>query len=162
MSTATMSADAISAGQSISGRYLTFGIADEQYGFSIGQVREIVTRSTLTPVPKAIPEMLGILNRRGEVIPVLDLRCRLGLGQAVESDEACIVIVITGEHPVGVWVDHVSEVIDLPASAIVPKGDVMRDESGELLLGFGQTEGGLKLLLDVERVVETLAGLEVD
>ncbi len=135
------------------GRYLTFFVAEEEYAFEVHRVREILGQTRLTPVPKAHHTIRGVLNRRGEVIPVLDLRARLGLEEVADTDESCIIILTIGSTPIGVAVDRVADVLDISEGDISAPSELLTAENDDFLVGFAKTENGLKLLLDADQIL---------
>ncbi len=138
------------------GQYLTFALAGEEYGVPILQVREIIEFTRVTPVPMTAPWILGIINLRGNVVPVVDLAGRFGLEGADLSKRACIVIVEVenqeGLTVVGVQVDAVREVADLGEEQVQAPPLFGSRVAQESLLGVGQTGDGFALLLDMNRV----------
>lgn len=149
------------------GRYLTFHIDSEEFGFEITRVREIIGCPEITPVPRAPVAVRGVLNRRGEIIPVIDLRVRLGMATVTDTRETCVIIVTTEGTPTGVVVDRVCEVREILSDEFVPPNTLISNVNDRFLLGFTSTEDGIKLLLDVDAVVSGLedfadSGVEVE
>src|SRR5262245_48308588 len=103
-----------------SGQYLTFRLGGEEYGVEILRVQEIKGFSTATPIPNTPPYVLGVMNLRGTIIPVIDLRARLGMPKADATQFSVIVVVRVSARVVGVVVDGVSDVLDIPASDVQP------------------------------------------
>lgn len=136
-----------------SDKYLSFTLADEDYMVEILKVQEIVALLPITPVPGTPEHVRGVVNLRGQVIPILDLRVRFGLSDQDARPEACIVIVRTKGTEVGVLVDRVCEVLDVAASEIAPTPDLGGHVPTEYLLGIARSNGGVRLLLDVDRSV---------
>jgi purine-binding chemotaxis protein CheW len=136
------------------GRYLSFFLGEEEYAFEVHRVREILGESQLTPVPGSHPSIRGVLNRRGEVIPVIDLRARLGLDEMVEAGKPCIIILLTASlAPVGVAVDRVADVLDISESDLSSPSNFLTAENDDFLVGFGKIEARLKLILDVDQIL---------
>lgn len=135
------------------GKYLSFTLADEDYMVDILKVQEIVGLLPITPVPGTPEHVRGVVNLRGQVIPILDLRARFGLDGDDALPESCIVIVRTNGTEVGVLVDRVCEVLDVADSEIAPTPQLGGHVPTEYLLGIARSNGGVRLLLDVDRSV---------
>jgi purine-binding chemotaxis protein CheW len=137
------------------GMYLTFGLADEEYGVEILKVREIIGMMDITAVPKAPPHVEGVVNLRGKVVPVIDLRTRFSMPGAERTQETCIIVVVVGNREIGVIVDKVSEVLDIAADAIedAPTFGTAVDT--------GKTGERVTILLDITKVLDPqdIAGL---
>lgn len=140
--------------ESGSGKYLSFTLADEDYMVEILKVQEIVGLLPITPVPGTPEHVRGVVNLRGQVIPILDLRVRFGLAGDTAPAEACIVIVKTHGTEVGVLVDRVCEVLDVSDTEIAPTPALGGHVPTEYLLGIARSNGGVRLLLDVDRSVD--------
>lgn len=133
------------------GKFLTFFLEKEEYGFQILKVHEIITLLPITPVPRMPAHLLGVINLRGKIIPVVDLRIKLGLPPLKEQD--CIIIVHAHNIEVGVTVDRVSEVANIPDSDIGEVPSFGEGVTGEDLLGIAKTGGHVRLLLDIDKVL---------
>jgi purine-binding chemotaxis protein CheW len=135
------------------GKYLTFELAGEEYAIPILKVREVVGRMDTTPVPGAPSFVLGVVNLRGRVIPVADLRRKFGLAQAAPTPQTCIVVVHVGDLEMGILADRVCEVLLLSADAIedVPSFGPAIDTT--FLLGIAKTSGRVRILLDVDKAI---------
>lgn len=151
MSVAAVEAASTGAG----GRYLTFYLGVEEYGLEILKVREIIGVLPITRVPRTPPAVLGVVNLRGKVIPVLDLRVRLGMGTATaaEAERPCIIVVYARGVELGVLVDRVSEVVNVADGDIEDAPQFGMELDTEFLLGIAKSEGKVKLLLDIDRVL---------
>jgi purine-binding chemotaxis protein CheW len=135
------------------GRYMTFSLGGELYGTNILKVRELIAMQNVTRVPDTPPYLKGVMNLRGQVIAVLDLRLRLGLPEAERTDQTCIIIVDAGRTPAGMVVDRVQEVVDFPAGSI-ERAPTFRQQTDEgFILAVGKMKNGLVLLLDTEKVL---------
>ncbi len=139
--------------RALGGKYLTFVLAGEEYGFEILTVHEIIGMLPVTPVPHSHECIRGVINLRGKVIPIVDLRKRFGM-PAAESPETCIIVVAVRDVLVGIAVDAVSEVLTIAESAIEPPPAFGTDVDTTLLLGLAKSETKVRLLLDVERVLD--------
>jgi purine-binding chemotaxis protein CheW len=141
----------------IAGKYLTVSLGNESYGIAILKVREIIRMQKITNVPQMPVYVKGVINLRGRVIPVVDLRVKFGLA-AEFADRTCIVVVqvkLPSEQTVhmGLIVDAVEEVVSLTASEIEATPDFGTKLNTEYLLGMAKVKGQVKTLLDIERVV---------
>ena len=154
MSTATAP---VTATSSLAGKYLTVVLENEAYGIAVLKVREIIRMQKITPVPQMPAFVKGVINLRGRVIPVVDLRVKFGV-KAEFAERTCIVVVqvkLPTEQIVqmGLIVDSVEEVVTLAANEIEPTPDFGARISTEYLLGMAKVKGAVKTLLDIDRVV---------
>lgn len=136
------------------GKYLTFRLADEEYGLEILKVREIIGIMDITAVPQMPEYIKGVINLRGKVIPVIDLRLKFGLPPAEYTDQTCIVVVDVGTLT-GIIVDTVQEVLDIDASQIDPPPPLGANVDTTFILGLGKVKDEVKILLDVDKVLST-------
>jgi len=134
------------------GKYLIFTLAGEEYGLEILKVREIIRVMPTTAVPQMPEFVKGVVNLRGRIIPVVDLRLRFGMAETEYDDETCIVVVNVGSE-MGVIVDAVQEVLDIDEGQIEPSPDVGQDVETEFILGMGKIGDRVKILLDVDKVL---------
>lgn len=139
------------------GRYLTVQLAGEAYGIAVLKVREIIRLQKITPLPRLPDYIRGVLNLRGRVIPVLDLRLRFGLA-AEMTERTCIVVVevlnsLGLTRHTGLIVDAVEEVTHVAAEDIEPTPELGTQVDAESLLGMARIKGTVKILLDIDRVV---------
>lgn len=146
-----------SATASLAGKYLTVVLENEAYGIAVLKVREIIRMQKITPVPQMPAFVKGVINLRGRVIPVIDLRVKFGV-KAEFAERTCIVVVqvkLPTEQTVqmGLIVDSVEEVVTLAANEIEPTPDFGARISTEYLLGMAKVKGAVKTLLDIDRVV---------
>jgi len=137
------------------GKFLTFFLADEEYGLEILKVHEIIGMMVITPVPRTPEFIRGVINLRGKVIPIVDLRLKFGMEAIAQTDESCIIVVQAGGIEIGVVVDKVSEVLDIPAQDIEDPPSFGADVNTDYILGIGKSEGRVKLLLDIDKVLAT-------
>lgn len=135
------------------GKYLTFALAGEEYGVEILKVREIIGMMDITAVPKSPPHIQGVINLRGKVIPVVDLRTRFCLPPTEQTDETCIIVVCVGETEMGVVVDRVEEVLDILEENIEDSPSFGAAVDTSFILGMGKTEGRVSILLDITQVL---------
>jgi purine-binding chemotaxis protein CheW len=141
-----------------SGKYLTFNLGSECYGVAVLKVREIIRLTTITSVAQAPSYVRGVINLRGKIIPVIDLRLRLGLAQASETEQSCIIVVqaqITSEKTalMGLVVDGVEEVLNLAAAEIEEAPEFGTQMSTDYIVGMAKIKGAVKTLLDIDRVL---------
>lgn len=141
------------------GKYLTFALGDEGYGVEILKVREIIKYMEITHVPRTPPHVRGVINLRGQVISVVDLRSKFAMPEAEPTDETCIIVVESKSGPdgakrtTGVIVDRVSEVLSINAAQIEPAPDMGTAVDTSFILGMGKIEQHVKILLDIDRVL---------
>lgn len=154
----TSAPDSTQQGAALTGKYLTFSLAEESYGVPVLKVREIITMLHITTVPQMPPYVKGVINLRGKVIPVIDLRTKLGLPAAELTDSNCIVVVQIAQagmevKNIGLIVDAVQEVVNLTQEDIEPAPDFGGAINVEYLLGMATLKGNVKSLLDIEKVI---------
>jgi purine-binding chemotaxis protein CheW len=137
------------------GKYLTFALADEEYGLEILKVREIISMSEITSMPKTPEYVKGVINLRGKVIPVIDLRLKFSMDEAPYTDETCIIVVDVNGVEMGIIVDHVSEVLDISAGDIEDAPEFGASVNIDFILGMGKAEGRVTILLDISKVIGT-------
>ena len=135
-------------------QYLTVNLADEEYGVDILAVREIRGWTPVTRIPQAPSYVLGVLNLRGAIVPVLDLRLRFGLKREEYTATTVTVIVTVAGRNFGVVVDAVSDVVDVDAAAIRPVPDMGTAVDTEYLKGLTSIGERMVLLLDVDRLLQ--------
>jgi purine-binding chemotaxis protein CheW len=141
------------------GKYLTFALAEEEYGIGILKVKEIIGMMNITPVPQTPDFVKGVINLRGKVIPVVDLRLRFALAAAAYTERTCIIVVeVAGENAsvmMGIVVDAVSEVLNIRGADIenTPTFGVRLDT--DFILGMAKAAGGIKILLDIDKVLSS-------
>jgi len=145
------------------GKYLTFTLADEEYGIGILKIREIIGMLPITSVPQTPRFVKGVINLRGKVIPVLDLRLRFAMEEIEYTERTCIIVVEiegqAGTVQIGIVVDAVSEVLNIPGEEIEDTPTFGTKLDTEFILGMAKMDGGVKILLDIDGV---LSGEEVE
>lgn len=151
MSSATMEADQTTATVH-GGKFLTFFLDQEEYGIEILSVREIIGLLPVTPVPQTPYYVQGVVNLRGQVIPVVDLRLKFDMPGIDATEETCIIVVQTGGAQLGIIVDKVSEVLDIPGKDIVDAPTLGSEINTDYILGIGKSEGRVTLLLDIAMI----------
>jgi len=135
------------------GKYLTFFLASEEYGVEILKVQEIIGRMPITPVPLTSRYILGVINLRGKIHPIMDLKIKFGMDHTEITDETCIIVIRTTSLMMGILVDKVSEVVNVASDDIEDTPSFGADVNPEYLLGVGKTGGRVRLLLDIEKVI---------
>ena len=135
------------------GKFLSFYLKDEEYGIEILKVQEIIGLLPITRVPRTPEFVKGVINLRGKIIPVTDLRSRFGMEERETTAETCIVVVRAGGLEIGVIVDKVSEVLDISDTEIEDVPSFGTDVRTDYLLGIGNTNGRVRLLLDISRIL---------
>ena len=145
------------------GKYLTFALGDESYGIAVTKIREIIRLTDITAVPQMPHYVKGVINLRGKIIPVIDLRQKFGMPTAEPTERSCIIVVQAGSkaealQATGLAVDDVEEVINLAPADIedTPNFGVQVDVS--CLLGMAKVKGAVKTLLDIDRVLTGIDG----
>ena len=135
------------------GKFLTFYLKKEEYGLEILKVREIVGLIDITPIPRVPDHIRGVINLRGRVVPVLDLRVRFGMEAVEATYETCIIVVQAVGLEMGLVVDRVSDVVEIVEADFEDVPDFGLDVPTDCLLGVGKSDGAIRLLLDVDRVL---------
>lgn len=135
------------------GKYLTFGLAKESYGLEILKVREIIGLMDITAVPRTLEFVKGVINLRGKVIPVVDLRLKFGMAEAEHTEETCIIVVQVGSVEVGILVDRVSEVLNIQSQDIEDAPSFGTDVDTDFILGMGKANGKVTILLSIDKVL---------
>jgi purine-binding chemotaxis protein CheW len=139
------------------GKYLTFSLAGEEYGLGILKIKEIIGLMPITPVPRTSYYIKGVINLRGKVIPVADLRLKFAMEEAASTEKTCIVVVEisrkSGDTLLGIVVDSVSEVLNIKQGEIedTPAFGTAMDTG--YILGMAKLGGGVKILLDIDKVL---------
>ncbi len=153
----------------LAGKYLTFNLASEEYGVEILAVREIIGIMDITHVPRAPHYIRGVINLRGKVIPVVDLRLKFDMESIDDTEETCIIVVETYSKGIqlmtGIVVDSVSEVLDIGAKEIEETPALGAGVDIEFILGMARTKDGIKILLDIHKVlnvseIKSIGGVE--
>jgi purine-binding chemotaxis protein CheW len=132
---------------------VVFELADESYGVEISRVQDINRMQEITEIPHAPESVVGVINLRGRVIPVVDLRTRFGMPGAEHTKSTRIVVVQMGEEPIGMIVDAVSQVLRIPTKVIEPPSPVLTSLDSRYLLGIAKLEDELVILLDLDYVL---------
>ncbi|MCX8043317.1 MAG: chemotaxis protein CheW [Desulfobacterota bacterium] len=133
-------------------KYLTFTVGGEDYGIEICYVTEIIGIQKITDVPDMPAYIKGVINLRGKVIPVLDVRIRFRMPEREYDDRTCIIVVNVTGNPIGLVVDTVKEVLSIPPPQVEPPPEIS-GTAQQYLKGLGKVSDEVKILLDVEKLV---------
>lgn len=144
--------------RSLAGKYLTFVLGQESYGIPVLKIREIIRFTSITAVPQMPAHIKGVINLRGKIIPVIDLRAKFGLGVADATERTCIVVVQVAmpsrtTAQMGLIVDAVEEVTNIASGDIEDTPDFGGAFDTECIVGMAKVKGVVKALLDIDRVV---------
>lgn len=134
-------------------RFLTFRIADEEYAVAISCVIEVIGMQKITHVPDMPEFVKGVINLRGQVIPITDIRMRFGMKTREYDDRTCIVVVNVEETFVGIVVDTVSDVLDMPEAMIAPAPQINQTPGSRYIQGLGKVNEDVKIILDVNKLL---------
>lgn len=134
-------------------RYLTFRIGGEEYGIEILYVIEVIGIQKITEVPDMPDYVKGVINLRGQVIPVMDVRTRFHMESREVDERTCIVVVSIKDNSVGLVVDAVNEVAEIPEKNVSPPPSVARAASSRYLKGLGKINDEVRILLDVDKLL---------
>jgi purine-binding chemotaxis protein CheW len=137
----------------IEGKFLTFVLWNEEYGLEILKVREIIGLLDITPVPQTPDFVKGVINLRGKVIPVVDLRLKFGMPPADYTKETCIIVVDVESLLMGIIVDTVSEVLDIKEGDIEPPPSFGQKVDVNFILGMGKIKKKVEILLNIDKVL---------
>ena len=157
--TMTMNETGAAPSDARAGKYLTFQLGNEEFGIRVLKVREIMGLQEITAVPQTPMHIKGVINLRGKVVPVIDLRLKFGLPAAEYTQRTCIIVTQlqgeSGQVLMGIVVDGVSEVLNLAGTEIEDTPDFGEELAGGYLLGMAKVKGKVKILLDIDRVLST-------
>lgn len=134
------------------GRFLTFTLGSEAYGIEIRHVTEIIGIQPITEVPELPEYVKGIINLRGKIIPVMDVRLRFKKSFMEYNDRTCVIVIEIKDISIGLIVDSVSEVISIPEAEIVLPPEISKGNN-RYIKGIGKVNGEVKLLLDCEKLL---------
>ena len=143
--------------KSVHGKFLTFMVSKERYGIDILIVQEIIGVTHITTVPRCPDYMKGVINLRGKIIPVIDIRLKFGIEPIPYDERTCIIVVHLSKEgqtvPVGVIVDTVLEVIDFAEQDVEPAPNYGQQLETSFVLGIGKRESAINILIDIERII---------
>lgn len=141
------------------GKYLTFTLADESYGIGILKVKEIIGMMPITPVPRTPDFITGVINLRGKVIPIIDLRLKFSMNCKAYTERTCIIVVEVDSEDqtilIGIIVDTVSEVMNISRNQIEQSPDFGTRLDTDYIMGMAKTDGGVKILLNIDKVLNS-------
>jgi purine-binding chemotaxis protein CheW len=144
-------------GEQLAGKYLTFKLAEEEYGLEILKVQEIIQMQAVTRVPRTPDYVRGVINLRGKVIPVVDLRKKFSLDSSKDTEKTCIIVVQIAQGDtrvtMGIIIDEVKEVLDIKAENIEETPSFGATIDTDFILGMGKIGTNVKILLDIDKVM---------
>lgn len=135
------------------GKFLSFFLGKEEYAIEILKVQEIIGLMAITPVPKMPDYIRGVLNLRGKIVPVMELRARFNLSAVEDTDETCIIIIHEDNYQMGIVVDKVSEVMEIATEQFEEVPLVGKSSGNEFLSGLGKVNDSVKMIVDVRKVL---------
>ncbi len=148
---------AVKVMESREGKYLTFNMNNEEYGIGILKIKEIIGMMPITTVPQTPEFVKGVINLRGKVIPVIDLRLRFGIDAIDYTERTCIIVVeiegTAGTIQIGIVVDSVSEVLNIKGEDVAETPTFGTKLNTDYILGMAKMEGSVKILLDIDKVL---------
>ena len=134
-------------------KYLTFHIGEEDYAISISYVTEIIGMLKITEVPQTPDYIKGVINLRGKVIPVMDIRLRFGMSARDYDERTCVIVVQYKENIVGLVVDTVSEVLDIPEEDVENSQSFNQAAENNFICGMGKIHDQIKMVIDVNALL---------
>lgn len=137
----------------VGGKYLSFALAEEEYGLPILQVKEIIGMMAVTAVPQMPDYIKGVINLRGKVIPVIDIRLKFGMEAIDYTEETCIIVLNFTDMEMGIVVDRVCEVHDIDADRIEAAPDFGAKINTDFIMGMGKINDRVAMLLDIEKIL---------
>lgn len=135
------------------GKFLSFFLGDEEYAIEILKVQEIIGLMSITPVPKMPDYIRGVLNLRGKIVPIMDLRMRFNFKAIEDTEETCIIVLQDEDYQMGVVVDKVSEVADIESNQIEEVPSVGVAGKSDFLSGIGKVKDSVRMIVDVHEVL---------
>lgn len=135
-------------------RFLTFRLEDEEYGLEINYVKEVVGLQKITAIPDVPEYIKGVLNLRGQVIPIMDARARFNLSEKAYNDRTCVVVIDVDMTPLGLIVDEVKDVLEIPAEKISAPPRMQQTEANHFIRGLGRHDDAVKILLDARTLFD--------
>lgn len=157
MTNATVAENNTGQASMLAGKYLTFRLGAEEFGLEILKVQEIIKMMAITKVPRTPSYVRGVVNLRGKVIPVLDLRLKFEMDSKENTEKTCVIVVQvqreTSIVTIGIIVDEVSEVLDIPEEEIEEAPSFGSQVDTHFILGMAKTKGSVKILLDINKVL---------
>src|SRR6056297_196875 len=135
------------------GKFLSFFLGKEEYALEILKVQEIIGLMPITPVPKMPDYIRGVLNLRGKIVPVMELRARFNLDPVDDTEETCIIVIQDKNYQMGVVVDKVSEVTDIATDQFEEVPSLGKSSGNEFLSALGKVKDSVKMVVDVHKVL---------
>lgn len=135
------------------GKYLTFVLCNEEYGIEIIKVKEIIGIMNITSMPQMPDYMKGVINLRGKIIPIIDLRLKFGFQETEHSKETCIIVIEVNHKVTGVIVDTVSEVLDVNSEELEQAPNLGNGVNTDTILGMAKVKDKVKILLNIDRIL---------
>jgi purine-binding chemotaxis protein CheW len=146
-------------GIQLAGKYLTFLLGEEEFGLEILKVQEIIQMQKVTRVPRAPEFIRGVINLRGQVIPVVELRKKFGMIPQQDTEKTCIIVVMIQMRErsvtMGIIIDEVKEVLDIEANCIEEAPSFGNSIDTSFIMGIGKVGDNVKMLLDIDTVLST-------
>ena len=139
----------------VEGKFLTFILGDEIYGIEILKAREIIGLMDITSVPQTPDYMKGVINLRGKVIPVIDLRMKFSMHEEEHTQETCVIVVEVNNTSIGIIVDSVSEVSDIGGGEIEDPPKFGQNIDTSFIMGLGKVKDKIIILLDIDAVLSS-------
>jgi purine-binding chemotaxis protein CheW len=139
----------------LGGKYLTFVLGSEEYGIAILRVREIIGLMDITTVPQTPEYMKGVINLRGKVIPVIDLRLKFAMQEEKHTQETCVIVTEVNNTSIGIIVDSVSEVLDIKNGEIGETPSFGQGIDTDFIMGLGKVKEKIVIMLDIEEVLSS-------
>ncbi len=134
-------------------KYLTFHLNNEEYGIEIRKVTEIIGIQPITSVPDMPAYIKGVINLRGKVIPLMDVRLRFNISELQYNDRTCIIVININNYHIGLIVDYVSEVLDIPKSQVEPPPQIHNVKVHNFIQGMGKIGEKVKILLNADKLL---------
>jgi purine-binding chemotaxis protein CheW len=135
------------------GKYLTFALGAEEYGLEIQHVREIIGLMEITPMPQVPVYVKGVINLRGKIIPVIDIRNKFGMAQVEYTTETCIIVMEVRNALMGIIVDRVCDVLEIMQKDIESSPMFSSDVNTSFIMGIGKVGDRVRILLDIEKIL---------
>lgn len=137
------------------GRYMTFQLGEKYYGIGISYVSEIIGLQTITKVPESEDYIIGLINLRGKILPVIDVRVRFKMEKKPYDDRTCIIVIDVNSTVIGLIVDTIAEVVVIADEDIIPPPTLTpgAEQSGKFVYGIGKVDNEVKMLLDLNKLI---------
>ncbi|MDA1001361.1 MAG: chemotaxis protein CheW [bacterium] len=135
------------------GKFLTFRLRDEEYAIDILTVREIIGVQPITEIPQAPGFLKGVINLRGRIIPIVDMRTKFGFPEKEHDTETCIIVIVIEKTAAGIIVDAVLEVLDIESDSLDPAPSIGETDSNQFVTGLAKIHDRLIILLDPAKIL---------